>query len=440
LPDIKRFLASAFETILVPAPTEVESVLLQGPLDALVLDLEFGPGETLAGLQALPKMRQLLGDGVIIALTRSSLPAAREKALELGADHAFAAPVDFEHLRSVLRQAMDKRAHERERLQQELAGRYSFCEMIGASEAMRLVYDAISRVAQSNTTVVIRGESGTGKELVARAIMQLSPRKNHPFVSLNCAALPENLIEAELFGYEKGAFTGAHAARGGHIEAAHQGTLFLDEIATLGLGLQSKLLRVLEDHAVQRLGSKTSKKIDFRLVTATNENLEQMLEAGRFREDLYYRIHVVPILLPPLREREGDVALLANHFLRHYCASNDLPLKHLDADVMEILEDSPWPGNVRELENLMQRLVLMAPGAVISAKHLPKQIVYQSAAKQQSLLIPEEGIDFEDELVRIERAYLEAALRRTQGKKSAAAGLLRIPPQKMKYLCRKHSL
>jgi transcriptional regulator with PAS, ATPase and Fis domain len=259
-------------------------------------------------------------------------------------------------------------------------------------------------------------------------------------VSVNCAALPETLIESELFGHEKGSFTGAYGARPGQIELAHGGTLFLDEIGTLGLPLQSKLLRVLEQHTVQRIGSNVPKKIDFRLITATNEDLEEAVRAGRFREDLYYRINVVPIFLPPLREREGDIALLVDHFMRLYCHANRLPLKEVDADVLEMLEDYPWPGNVRELENLVQRLVLMVPGDVITAKHLPRQILYTSTTQQESLLIPEEGIRFDEEMDRIEVAYLQAALRRTEGKKVAAAALLHINPQKMKYLCRKHGL
>ena len=275
---------------------------------------------------------------------------------------------------------------------------------------------------------------------MAQAIVASGPRRDKPFVSVNCAALPESLIEAELFGHEKGAFTDAHESRAGHIESANGGTLFLDEIGTLGLTLQSKLLRVLEQHVVQRIGSRTTKKIDFRLIAATNEDLEQAVRAGRFREDLYYRINVVPIVLPPLRERPGDVAILLDHFLRMYCAANGLPLKRLDSDALEILEEYHWPGNVRELENLVQRLVIMGSGAVIAAKHLPQQILYTSTARQEALLIPEQGISFDQEIARIELAYLQAALRRTGGKKVAAAALLQINAQKMKYLCRKYGL
>lgn len=305
---------------------------------------------------------------------------------------------------------------------------------------MRRVYDNICRVAATNTTVMIRGESGTGKELVARALLASSPRWDKPYISLNCAAFPENLIEAELFGYEKGAFTGASQEHAGHFEAADTGTIFLDEIGSLSLGLQGKLLRVLEDRRVQRIGGKKAQRIDFRLITASNEDLEEMVRRGRFREDLFYRIHVVPIFLPPLRERTGDITLLVDYFVRFYCAANDAQPKRLDPDVLEILEEYPWPGNVRELENLIQRLVLMADGQLITVRHLPQQILYNSTARQEALLIPEEGIVFDQEIARVEAAYLQAALRRSEGKKTGAAALLHISPQKMKYLCRKYQI
>jgi two-component system response regulator PilR (NtrC family) len=312
--------------------------------------------------------------------------------------------------------------------------------LIGNSEPMQLLYDAILRVAASNSTVLIRGESGTGKELVARTIVALGARREKPFIRLNCAALPEALMESELFGNERGAFTGAVTSRAGHIELAHGGTLFLDEVATLPLFLQTKLLRVIEDRAVQRLGSSLSKTIDFRLLTATNEDLEQMVRTGRFREDLYYRINVIPIHVPPLRKRRGDIAMLANHYIGVYCRANGVPTKRLELEALEVLEESQWAGNVRELENLIQRLVLMAEGPVITVNHLPEQILYESATRHEALLIPEEGLDFDGEMERIEIAYLRAALRRSGGKKVAAAALLGINEQRMKYLCRKYHI
>ncbi len=442
LPDIQQFLAPAFDTRLLHTQEEILPLLSQVPLDAILLDLDMlaGPAQQVA--EVLRRLRAINEDFVLVALTRSHSRNLRLQAGEAGADEFFIAPVDFGELQIVLERALDKRSIEIEnrRLREQITTRYSFGELVGGSEPMRRVYDAVQRVADSPTTVMIRGESGTGKELVARAIVSLSPRREMPFVSVNCAALPENLIETELFGHEKGAFTGAHAARPGHIEMAHGGTLFLDEIATLGLALQSKLLRVLEDRAVQRIGGKSSRKIDFRLITATNDDLEEMVRAGRFREDLYYRVHVVPIFLPPLRERTGDLPLLVDHFLRIYCAANRLPVKRVEPEVLEILEENPWHGNVRELENLLQRLVLMVEDPVIRPSHLPQQILVSSAARSEALLIPEEGLDFEQEIARIEAAYLQAALRRTQGRKSAAAALLRLNPQQMKYLCRKYRL
>jgi transcriptional regulator with PAS, ATPase and Fis domain len=305
---------------------------------------------------------------------------------------------------------------------------------------MQRLYQTIQAVADSNSTVVLRGESGTGKELVARAIVQVGDRADQPYICVNCSALPDSLIESELFGYEKGAFTGADAAHAGLIESAQNGTLFLDEITTLNPGLQSKLLRVLQERVVQRLGSRSSKKIDFRLICATNDDLEDLVRKGQFREDLYYRINVVPILVPPLRERDGDVPLLIDHFLRAYCAASRKPLKSVQPEVLEILEEYPWPGNVRELENIVQRLVVMVSGPNITAEHLPQNLLQHSASGQEAILIPEDGVDFDAEMQRIEIAYLSAALRRTGGKKSAAAALLRLDAQRMKYLCRKLKL
>jgi two-component system response regulator PilR (NtrC family) len=311
---------------------------------------------------------------------------------------------------------------------------------VGGSAAMQKLYGSIEAVANTNASVLLRGESGVGKELIARAVVQCSERADKAYICLNCSALPENLMESELFGYEKGAFTGADTAKPGLIELAHGGTLFLDEITTLNPNLQSKLLRVLQERMSQRLGGRHAQKIDFRLITATNEDLEDCVRKGRFREDLYFRINVVPIIVPPLRERDGDIALLVDHFLRIYCTSAKKPLKTLKPDVLELLEGYKWPGNVRELENVLQRIVVMVNSPTVTLEHLPQQMLQSSAAGQESMLIPEEGVDFDAELERIEVAYLNAALRRTGGKKSAAAALLKVDAQRMKYLCRKHKI
>jgi DNA-binding NtrC family response regulator len=442
VPKVEQFLEPSFQVRMLDSWSQLSPLLTELPLDAVLLDLDTQGIAPAAAIDLLAKLRGMNQDLTLMALTRSPDHDLRLKAAKVPVDDFFVSPVDFRELQIVLDRTLEKRAMEIEnrRVTEQIAGRYSFYELIGGSEAMRRVYDAILRVAQSDVTVMIRGESGTGKELVARSIVAVGPRRERPFISLNCAALPEALIESELFGHEKGAFTGAHATRPGQIEMADTGTLFLDEIATLGPELQTKLLRVLESHTVQRLGGRTIKHVDFRLLTATNENLEEMVRVGRFREDLYYRVHVVPIFLPPLRERRDDIPLLADHFLHIYCASNRVPLKRLDSEVLDILEEYAWNGNVRELENLIQRVVLMVPGPVIMPKDLPQQLLYASTAKQESLLIPEEGIDFDEEIARIEVAYLQAALRRAGGKKVGAASLLHVDPQKMKYLCRKYKI
>ncbi len=421
---------------------ELLDLIRRDPPHAVLLDIDMVGERPDEGVAALSELRALVPDLVVFALTRSHRKGLHFKAIDAQVDEFFTAPVNFEELCIVLRRALVKRQAEMEYRQHldEKSEQQSFAELIGASESMRLVFEAIRRVADSSTSVVLRGESGTGKELVARAIVTMGARANKPFVSLNCAAIPDNLIESELFGYEKGAFTDAKTSRPGHIELAHGGTLFLDEIATLGLPLQAKLLRVLQDRSVTRIGGHTAKKIDFRLITATHEDLEEMVRAGRFREDLYYRINVVPIHIPPLRERQGDIPLLVNHFLRMYCAENAVPLKQFDPEVMQVLEEDPWNGNVRELENVIQRLVLMVDGPVIQVKHLPQRLLYNSTVSQEALLIPEGGVDLDQEMARIEVAYLQAALRRTGGSKIGAARLLHIDKQKLHYLCRKYQI
>jgi DNA-binding NtrC family response regulator len=398
---------------------------------AVVVDIDTEGEEAHAGVAILRELRILERGLVLISLSRSRARAVEKLATEAGSDAHFHSPIDVSELRLELKTTLEARA---------VLERSKFQDLVGSSEPMRRVYDAISQVADSRINVLVRGESGTGKELVARAIVALSSRRSKPFVSLNCAALPENLIESELFGHERGAFTGAQAPKPGQIELADGGTLFLDEIATLTLPLQTKLLRVLEDHQVQRLGGRQSRKIDFRLICATNEPLEEMVRSGRFREDLYYRIHVVPIQLPPLRERTGDVPLLVDYFLRIHLTANGMAPKHITLDALTALEEYRWPGNVRELENMIQRLVVTVRGETIGLEHLPQQLLAQTVSAHEAILLPAGGVRFDDEIRELEVALLEAAIRRSNGSKAAAARLLHLDSQRMKYLCRKYSL
>ena len=409
---------------------------------AVLLDIDTQGEDPYGGLHVLDELRRLNENLTLISLSRARARSVEKQALTAGADAHFRNPVDVAELRTTLVDKLRQRREEAERKQMyQKALEFSrFQDFIGLSEPMRLVYDAIQQVAASNINVLIRGESGTGKELAARAIVALSRRAAKPFIRLNCAALPENLIESELFGSERGAFTGATEARPGYIELADGGTLFLDEIATLTLPLQTKLLRVLEDHHVQRLGGRTLRKIDFRLISATNEPLEEMARTGRFREDLYYRIHVIPIHLPPLRERIADIPLLCDHFLQVHCLANGMPVKRLTADALSALEEHPWPGNVRELENLIQRLIVTTRRDEIDASDLPPRVLAQSIAAQEAILLPEDGTDFDQQIRQFETALLSTALRRTKGGKTAAARLLNLDIQRMKYLCRKYSL
>ena len=441
-PDMQHFLAPRFAANLAQTEKQIQHAVDDPALRAILIDLDSIGEDTSDGLRLLQEIRQSRNDLVLVAITRSNSRSIPVKASQAGADEFFLAPLDFQELQIVLVRAIEKRSLqiEGQRVVEQAGSKSAFCGMIGGSEAMQRVYQAIQAVTNSDTTVILRGESGTGKELIAGAIVQSGDRRDKPYVCLNCSAIPESLIESELFGYDKGAFTGADGPKPGLIESAHGGTLFLDEITTLHHGLQSKLLRVLQERAVQRIGGRSPRRIDFRLIAATNDNLEEFVRQGRFREDLYYRINVVPIFVPPLRDRNGDLPLLMDHFLRIYCAANNKPLKQLEPEALEIMEDYSWPGNVRELENVVQRLVLMSGSSNIRAEHLPQQLLFSSNASQEAILIPEDGVDFDAEMERIELAYLNAALRRTEGRKTAAAALLGIDPQRMKYLCRKRKV
>jgi DNA-binding NtrC family response regulator len=442
LDEIVPELAPWYRVVFRQSYDDLARWLREEGVRGVILDIDTEGEEAHGGLAVLHELRTLNRELVLLSISRSRKRSLSEQAVTAGAEAHFRSPVDLGELRLTLAGALEIRAAvaERERMEHAALENSRFHDLIGASEAMRRVYDAISQVANSRINVIVRGESGTGKELVARALVTNSSRANKAYIRLNCAALPENLIESELFGHERGAFTGAVESRPGQIELAEGGTLFLDEIATLSLPLQTKLLRVLEDRQVQRLGGRNLRKIDFRLICATNEPLEEMVKAGRFREDLYYRIHVVPIHLPPLRERVGDVSILCNYFLRMHCIANGMALKRVSSDALGVLEEHHWPGNVRELENLIQRLIITVRGEEILPQHLPSQVLAQSASAQEAILLPDSGTNFDEEIKNLEVALLTTALRRSDGSKTAAARLLKLDLQRMKYLCRKYSL
>jgi DNA-binding NtrC family response regulator len=430
------------EVVLLDGYENLARLTREANVSAVLLDIDTEGKDELGGLLVLNELRRLNENFTLISLSRAGARAVEKQALSAGADAHFRNPVDVTDLRMALVETLRRRSDdaERERMRQQSIESSRFQDFVGASDQMRLVYDAIQQVAGSSVNVLIRGESGTGKELAARAIVALSRRANKPYIRVNCAALPESLIESELFGSDRGAFTGATESRPGQIELADGGTLFLDEIATLTVALQTKLLRVLEDHMVQRLGGRTQRKIDFRLICATNEPLEEMVRTGRFREDLFYRIHVIPIDLPPLRLRSGDIPLLCEFFLQMHCVANGIAVKRISADALLAFEEHTWPGNVRELENLIQRLVVTVRGDEVGLTNLPPRVLAQSVAAQEAILVPAEGTDFDEEIRRLEVALLTTALGRAGGSKTAAARLLKIDGQRMKYLCRKFAL
>ena len=382
-------------------------------------------------------------DTLVIVISDDQGTQTSLRMVRAGAYDFLVKPVDPAVLKVVIGRAVEKVRIERENrlLRQEITRKTQVGDLLGSTDAMRDLFESIKRVARSNATVAIRGESGSGKELVARAIHDHSQRRDRAFVSVNCAALPETLMESELFGYEKGAFTGATATKEGRIETAHHGTLLLDEIGTLGLSLQSKLLRILEDQTLMRLGGKKPIHVDFRLITATNEDLEKAVKEGRFREDLYYRIHVVPLIVPPLRERADDIPLLVEYFVNLYCVTNRIAPKRVDEDAMQALRHYPWPGNVRELENVIQRLVVMTDGDLITVNSLARDIRETTARfPHERLRLPPSGINLAEEVAIFERRLIELAIDQGHGVKAQAARLLGLNKEKMKYLCRKYDL
>lgn len=419
-------------------------LLQESELDLLLLGLPLPSGALSKCLELLARLEASVDiDTLVIVLSSEDNKSTALKIIDSGAYDYFLKPLDTDVLRVLMERAIEKLRIQRENriLRDEVKRKSGLGDLLGSTDAMHHVFESIRRVARSSSTVIIRGESGTGKELVARSIHENSPRRAHSFISVNCAALPESLMEAELFGYEKGAFTGAVATKEGRIELADHGSLFLDEIATLTVPLQTKLLRVLEDHAVVRLGAKKPIKVDFRLITATNEDLEKMVHEGRFRQDLYYRIHVVPIFLPPLRERVEDIPLLAEYFVQVYCTANQLAKKLISEESLSALKKYSWPGNVRELENVIQRLVLMCEADTIELRDLPREIAPDGKiSPRNGLRLPEAGFKLDQELEKYERKLVETAFQQSGHDKAAAAKLLGVDRNRINYLQRKFSL
>jgi Nif-specific regulatory protein len=333
-----------------------------------------------------------------------------------------------------IRLEKERLREENRRLQRVLKDKYSISNIVGSSNKMREVFQMILQVCKSNATVLIRGESGTGKELVANSIHYNSLREKNPFVKVNCAALPVNLIESELFGHEKGAFTGAIKQKIGKFEMAHKGTIFLDEIGSLGLDVQANLLRVLQEKEFERVGGHRTLKSDVRVIAATNKNLEEAVEDGSFRGDLYYRLNVFPIYLPPLRERKTDILLLADYFLEKYAAENHKNIKRLSTPAIDMLMEYHWPGNVRELENCIERAVLLCEEGVIHSYHLPPTL----QTGKESDTVPARSL--EEAVAGLEKEMIIDALKNTRGNVTAAADILETTVRKFAYKAQRYGV
>lgn len=410
--------------------------LCESEPDVYLFDMRLPPsGEVEEGLTLLKEVRRRDPDATVVMMSGEGERRHALRAMELGAFDFFQKPLDAAEVRVILGRALERRRliAENRALREDANSGEAFGKLIGKSAPMRRLFREIEKVAPSDVTVLVYGESGTGKELVAHAIHSSSLRKDRPFIAVNVSALPESLAEAELFGHERGAFTGAVASRPGRFELAHGGTLFLDEIGTLSAGVQTKLLRALESREIERVGGRRTIPVDFRLISATNEDLEARVSESTFREDLFYRINTIPIRIPPLRERGSDVLTLAEHFLDRFAARHRRPARRLSATVVERFQSHPWRGNVRELEHVVEMLVLFAEGEEISEDDLPRALREVSSKRGGGVSFAQAVADFESRLLR-------DTIAEEGGVKAKAARRLGLDANQIKYLCRKYGL
>jgi two-component system response regulator PilR (NtrC family) len=414
--------------------------------DIVISDVRM-PGAT--GVELLRFAREIAPDSYFVLITgvptlETAIAAANE-----GANRYVIKDHDLvEQLRVAVREVSENLKWKKEAgyLRREIRRLTGLHNIVGQSPKMRAIFDMIQTVAPQTSRILITGESGTGKELVARAIHENSSRANTPFITINCGAFPETLLESELFGYMKGAFTGANENRRGLFQAAHGGTLFMDEIGNMNLAMQVKLYRVLQEGKVRPLGSNEEMDVDVRVITATNKDLEKAITSGEFREDLFYRLSVIPIHVPPLRDRRDDIPLLARYFLQRFRKQMEKPIEAISPQAMSRLESYDWPGNVRELENTIERAVALESGPEISVTVLPERIsISKAVAVACSEPVsgedfPDEGVDFEAVLAGTEKRYLRAALQKAEGVRTHAAELLKISYRSFRHYAKKHEL
>jgi two-component system response regulator PilR (NtrC family) len=406
--------------------------------DVVLCDLMLPDG---SGIDFIRDVKANSPSIAFVMITAHTSTRTAVEALKAGAVDYIAKPFDIEELKIIVRKAVERKELEDENLhlRTALEERFTFANIIGKSAKMQEIFSIVQRIAKTMSTVLISGESGTGKELIARAIHYNSDRRGK-FVSINCGALPETLLESELFGHERGAFTGAIREKRGLFQEADRGTIFLDEIGETSLAMQIKLLRVLQERMVRKVGSNVETAVDVRVIAATNRDLSESIREGTFREDLFYRINVIPIELPPLRARREDIPLLVDHFIEKFCARMDVERRRISADAMRAVEKYHWPGNVRELENVVERMIALESGDILTTKSLPEHLLLGGRIPEATFELPPDGISLQDHLEAIGKIFMLKALERAGGVQTQAAELLRMSFRSFRYYAKKYDL
>lgn len=421
-----------FQVITASSLREAEILAnSEQPLDLAIVDLRLPDGD---GIELMTRLRGLHPAIQVMILTGHATIETAVRATQSGAFHFLTKPFNMEELLNIVSRALSHKSlqQENQQLRTALHKKYQFDNIVGQSEEIRRVLEMVERVADSDSTVLVTGDSGTGKELVAKAIHYNSPRAAKPFIPINCGAIPAELLESELFGHVKGAFTGAIANRPGRFEIAAGGTIFLDEIGELSLSLQVKLLRVLQERRFEPVGSAKTQVADVRIIAATNVDLEKAVSKGQFREDLFYRLNVIPIRIPALRQRKTDIPLLLHHFIQHFNTGKARNLQGVAPDALEMLTNYAWPGNIRELENLIERITILKGHGLIEVRDLPEHYRSQSFHAQaaggsiEQIEIPDNGMDFNSAVDAYENALIMQALEKTGWNRNQAAALLKL--------------
>ena len=441
--SLRDFLSIVFEGegwSVEAAPTlgEGRAMIAKREPDVVLCDLMLPDG---SGIDLLHDLKAQNPSIAFIMITAHTSTKTAVEALKAGALDYIAKPFDIEELKIIVRKAVERKELEDENLhlRSALEERFTFSNILGKSPKMQEIFSIVQRIARTNSTVLISGESGTGKELIARAIHYNSGRRGK-FVSINCGALPETLLESELFGHERGAFTGAIREKRGLFHEADRGTIFLDEIGETSTAMQIKLLRVLQDRVVRRVGSNIENPVEVRVIAATNRDLAESIQKGTFREDLFYRINVIPITLPPLRQRREDIPLLVDHFVDKFCTNLGVPKKRISTDAIRAIEKYHWPGNVRELENVIERMIALETSEVLTTKSLPDHILLGGSMPDVTFDLPPEGISLEEHLDSIMKIFMLKALERTGGVQTQAAELLHMTFRSFRYYAKKFDL